>query len=200
MGGSLTSLVKLLAIPCSVDRLLFHVLDDQRSSHEIRARKHCGAAGTEEVAVMICPEPLPCQNCGDKLIHQANRGRTESSSALGQYVNGKFAKDFWWLDIDGVIYRKETRILRIIEHKYSGQSLTRGQREVLPLLAKSVQLLATGIGLVDSQSGVFVVHSDGPFSHACIKQVKGWTGLKVPQTFDLADQPWDAFLRGEEMS
>lgn len=152
-----------------------------------------------------CARPIAsCPECGDSLIHQTNRGPHESSSAFGQYIHdrGEYDRGEWarmfWMDIDGAIFKQRTGVLRIIEHKPVGGGLSSGQKEVLPLLAKALQLLAA-TGLVHPQSGVFVIHSDHPHDRALIAQISGWKFVKVSSEFELAGDLLDSFLRGEEM-
>ncbi len=146
---------------------------------------------------MICSRPVDgCTECGDTLIHQSNRGPHESSSAFGQYVHDRIGLEMFWLDIDGASYKLKTKVLRIIEHKPQGSVLSKGQKEVLPLLAKSIQLLAS-TGLVHEQSGVFVVRSDHPHDSGVVEQIEGWKSRAIWPTQDMDGQLWKDFLRGE---
>ena len=77
--------------------------------------------------------PQTCPDCGDKLIHQHQRKGNESSSGLGQHIHETYPKDFDWMDIDGVIFKSSRRLLRIVEHKEPGKSLSGSQRRVLPI-------------------------------------------------------------------
>lgn len=148
---------------------------------------------------MICSRPYPnCPECGDTLIHQDRRGPHESSSHLGQWVHDSVALDMFWLDIDGVSLRNETRVLRIVEGKPRGGSMSNSQKTALPLLAKAVQLLAS-TGLIHEQSGVFVVYSDHPHDVALVEQVKGWQSRAVQPVVELGGEAWTNFLRGKVM-
>lgn len=150
----------------------------------------------------ICSRPVRgCPDCGDALIHQFDRGPHESSSAFGQYIHDRGEVDrvwreMFWMDIDGAIYKKRTTVLRIIEHKPHLGALSAGQREVLPHLAKALQLLAA-TGLVHSQSGVFVLYSDHPHDSALVHQVAGWQRTQVMPPTALAGELLDKFLQGE---
>jgi hypothetical protein len=137
-----------------------------------------------------------CPQCHDALIHQTKRGEDESSSAFGQFVHDTLPKVMYWSDVDGVSYKKETNALRIVEHKRRNQLLTPGQKLILPLLAKSLQLL-TATRLIHEQSGVFVVHSDDPHDGALVEQIRGWTRCAVWPEREMSGQMWFDFLQGE---
>lgn len=145
-----------------------------------------------------------CPECGDKLIHLVNRGQHESSSSFGQFIHdlGETLRGPWlqmfWMDVDGAIYKKKTSILRIVEHKPHLGTLSKGQTEVLPLLAKGIQLL-TATRLLHPQSGVFVINADPPYDEILVTQQKGWPLVPVWQPVKLVGHLRDAFLRGEEV-
>lgn len=156
-----------------------------------------------------CSRPMPgCDDCGDVMIHQCNRQEHESSSEFGQYIHDRGCREcggdqyekrwteMYWLDVDGAIYKKKTKILRVIEHKNRGGSLRPSQREVLPYLAKAVQLIAA-TGLIHRQSGVFVVYSNHPHDTAKVEQIKGWTARHVMPTREIAGDELTDFLCGE---
>ena len=105
---------------------------------------------------MSC-EQRRCPSCNDLLIHQAARRGDESSSVFGQFIHDQFPNEFYWLDIDGVIYKRTTKILRVVEHKpASGRGLSSSQRTVLPILA-SMLGVSRSCRLLHPESGVFVV-------------------------------------------
>jgi hypothetical protein len=146
---------------------------------------------------MICSRPIQnCPDCGDTLIHQTNRGPHESSSAFGQFVHDRVGIEMFWLDVDGASFKKKTLILRMIEHKPRGGSLSSGQNTVLPLLAKSLQLLAA-TGLVHEQSGVFVVYSDHPHDSALVEQIGGWKSRRIWPKREMTGPIWHDFIKGE---
>lgn len=148
----------------------------------------------------ICSRPYPnCSECGDVLIHQSNRGPHESSSAFGQYVHDRLGNEMYWLDVDGVIYKKKTQILRIIEHKPHLGRPSDSQKYVLPLIAKAVQLLSA-TGLIHKQSGVFYVFSDHPHEVVLVEQVKGWSLRSVMAARQMSGTEWRSFLLGEEIA
>lgn len=146
---------------------------------------------------MKCTRPVPqCPDCGDALIHQSNRGPNESSSAFGQFVHDNVGIEMFWLDVDGVSFKNKTLMLRMVEHKPRGGSLSKSQQTVLPLLAKSVQLLAA-TGLVHDQSGVFVIYSDHPHDSALVEQVRGWRSREVWPKREMSGRMWHDFIKGE---
>ena len=150
----------------------------------------------------LCSRPVPnCPECGDNLIHLSNRGPHESSSAFGQYIHDRGEQDrrwreMFWMDIDGAIRKNKTRVLRIFEHKPHAGVLSKGQKEVLPLLAKALQLLAS-TGLVHRQSGVFVLYSDHPHDRVLVVQQKGWPQVQTWRPIELSGQVLEDFLCGE---
>lgn len=123
-----------------------------------------------------------CPYCGEALIHQLNRGGSESSSAYGQHIFDDYDNDFFWADVDGVIFKYATRIMRIIEHKPLGGALRPSQRTILPMLADALDKLVVE-GTLDPQSGVFVVLSDPPYSSLKVRRYRRDTdGKWVPGT------------------
>lgn len=131
-----------------------------------------------------------CPECNDRLIHQTNRGPNESSSAFGQFIHDAFPNSFWWIDVDGMIYKKATRILRVIEHKPVGGQLRPSQQFLLPMIATCIRILIA-LRLVHEQSGVFLVRSDPPFRSGHVQQIDG------PLNAHLDDELWHIFLTGE---
>ena len=110
-----------------------------------------------------------CPSCGDRLIHQVARGADESSSAYGQHIHDAYPKTFHWADIDGVIYKLSTGIMRVIEHKPVGGTLRPSQRAILPLIAGCIDILIDQ-EVVHRESGVFVVNSDYPYDTALVRR------------------------------
>jgi hypothetical protein len=104
--------------------------------------------------MVICPE---CNAKIDlKYIRQSMRNKNISKSELGQWIHDKMPNDFYWLDIDGIVYKKATKILRIIEEKKPGQELKPSQLLVLKNLAIAIDYLVEQ-NIVSIGSGVFVL-------------------------------------------
>jgi hypothetical protein len=137
-----------------------------------------------------------CPECGDRLIHQLNRGPHESSSAFGQYVHDHIDKGVYWADVDGVIYKVGTRVLRVIEHKTRSGNLSKGQEAILPLLGMGIRSLAAN-ELVHPQSGVYVVQSSPPFDTASVQQHRHWRGYPDGPPVEMRGDRWARFLAGE---
>lgn len=137
-----------------------------------------------------------CPDCGDRLIHQLNRGPHESSSAFGQYVHDHVDKGVYWADIDGVIYKVDTRVLRIIEHKTRDGSLSKGQESILPLLGMGIRSLAAN-ELVHPQSGIYVVQSDPPFTVGRVHRHRHWHRYRDEPAVEMRGDRWARFLAGE---
>ncbi|HEX6970237.1 MAG TPA: hypothetical protein VF174_15690 [Micromonosporaceae bacterium] len=112
-----------------------------------------------------------CPSCGHPLIHQINRGNGESSSAYGQHIHDTYPQDFFWADVDGVIYKLATGIMRIVEHKPVGGSLRKSQTNILPMLAAALDVLVVE-EVLNQDSGVFLVESDPPFDSARVRRYR----------------------------
>jgi hypothetical protein len=139
-----------------------------------------------------CDDRIVCRGCGDRMIHQSNRQAHESSSRFGQWIHDEFGRTFYAADIDLVVFKKQTRILRVLEHKPTGGSLSEGQKRILSLAAIAVKVLAL-TRMIDSESGVFVVWAD-MWSDA---SMESW-----PKFIDVKehDGHFSARLEGEEMA
>ena len=97
-----------------------------------------------------------CGKCGDRLIHLSARGAHESSSELGQYVHDHVTKLLSWMDIDGVAWEMRENVLRVIEHKRSGQRISVAQSRILPIIASMLER-AVLEGDLGQGSGAFVL-------------------------------------------
>jgi len=122
----------------------------------------------------------------DDFVRDPNR----SSSEFGQWIHEKLPRVMFAIDLDMVIYKKSTRILRIIEEKRPHQCLKDSQQCILPLLAKAVDSLKRE-GMVHRQSGVFVVFTEPPFNSGRIEQIGG----EYEMTLD--GERWRHFCIGE---
>lgn len=140
---------------------------------------------------MNCDDAF-CPDCGDRLIHQSRRGSHESSSALGDFVHNNLQLTMYVLDVDMVVYKVGTKILRVVEHKFEGQGLKPSQLSVLRLLAQAVESLIAD-GAVDAQSGVFAVWADPPFETARSLHFPSLTRM------DLTGEDWRDFLLGDPL-
>ncbi len=100
-----------------------------------------------------------CPGCGFPLIHQANRGPRESSSALGQHISDRLSRGGWsFTDVDGIGWRGKT--IRVFEHKWEHSAeMKTGQRGVLRQLSRWIQH-AVDTSTLSAQSGVFVITSE----------------------------------------
>lgn len=120
----------------------------------------------------------------------------QSSSAFGQYMSEKHPKTFFWCDIDGVIMKNMTGMLRVIEHKYVGQPVKPSQRAVLPLLAMGINCMKM-VGRVHAESGVFVVWADAPFDKSIlVSEVVPTVGFRVTEPVELDGVEKNCFLQG----
>lgn len=151
---------------------------------------------------MICNDRT-CATCGDRLIHQGNRRSHESSSAYGQHIHDDHPKTFHWADIDGVIYKLDTGILRVVEHKPVGGFIRDSQRAILPLLAGCVDILVDQ-GVLHPESGVFIVNSDPPFEAALVRRYRrdaggNWVPGRSADGVKLDGEQLRAFESGESV-
>lgn len=137
-----------------------------------------------------------CHECGDRLIHQGSRGRDESSSALGQHIHDEYPKVFDWMDIDGVIYKRSKRLLRLIEHKDPGRPLSASQTRVLPILAMGLKSLVDE-GQLHERSGVYVAWTSAPFGTASVAQVMPKNPLTMGSAVAMCPSDFDLFKTGE---
>lgn len=147
---------------------------------------------------MSCPHQYSCPHCKDKLIHQNNRGPRESSSGLGQHVFDRIDHVMDLVDIDLVVFKRATRLLRIIEAKPPGGELGIAQRFVMPIIALAIRVLA-GIGELHRDSGVYVLETGPPFETGVARSV-GWTTLgtvAMGRAVQLADVHLRAFLQAQ---
>lgn len=137
-----------------------------------------------------------CLDCHDALIHQSARGAHESSSVLGQYVHDHPDKQFYWMDVDGLVYKSSDRRLRFIEHKPLGSVISRGQGRILPILATALDL-AKREGIIN-QGSVVTLTGNPPFdvpSTATLYLPDGTT-----RTHDLNREQVDQLVTGRSVS
>lgn len=136
-----------------------------------------------------------CPECGDLLIHQSNRGHNESSSAFGQHVHDDLGKEFFFADIDGAVFKRRHKLLRVIEHKPRSGGPSKGQMSILPLLAVGVRVL-TVVGTLHIESGVFIVNSDAPYESGRVIRI----GRSGPQNdLEMSGDLFEAFKTGEPL-
>jgi len=89
-------------------------------------------------------------------------------------------------DVDAVLFRKRSRILRILECKYRNEPVRNSQKTVLPLLAKLVRL-GVEMGILSVGSGVFVTRFDDGDTSVLVEEVDGGFKEEIPLGKFLAD-------------
>lgn len=98
------------------------------------------------------------------------------TSDLSRYCDEHLGFDFNFLDGDEVLLRysaqgmthaRSTGVLRIIESKRPGEQVRRSQIDVLPLLARAIDL-AVQDGVLAEGSGVFVLEGEPPYENGAI--------------------------------
>jgi hypothetical protein len=147
---------------------------------------------------MSCPHEYNCPRCKDKLIHQNNRGPRESSSGFGQYVFNEIGHVMDLVDIDLVVFKRATRLLRIIEAKPPGGELGIAQCFVMPILALAIRILA-GLGELHPNSGVYMLETAPPFATGVASRI-GWTTLgtvAMGRPVQLVESYFRAFLQAD---
>ncbi len=73
-------------------------------------------------------------------------------------------------DIDAVLYRKRSRIMRIVECKYRNEPLRKSQQDILPVLADCIKL-AINTGIIAQGSGVYLARYDEGDNLVLVKQI-----------------------------
>jgi hypothetical protein len=92
-------------------------------------------------------------------------------SDFNHHIATDLPHDFYYMDIDGTSYKRETKILRIMESKRESERVTDGQKLQLPLYATMIELMVQH-GHVDPQSGVLLVRNiANDYSEATICRV-----------------------------
>lgn len=79
-------------------------------------------------------------------------------SDFNQHIATDLPHDFFYMDIDGTAYKRETRILRVMESKRETERVTNGQKLQLPLYATMIELMIQHEH-VHPQSGVLLVRN-----------------------------------------
>lgn len=123
------------------------------------------------------------------MVENFRRDPDVSSSELGQYIHDNYPVHFYFADIDGAIYKKATRMKRVLECKRPGQPLKASQKWLLEDVAKEIGRQIE-LGLISPESGVFGVWGDPPFDEIRVRQIGG--------TFEalLRGEAKDRFLQG----
>jgi hypothetical protein len=98
------------------------------------------------------------------------RNRSKFGSDFCKWVYERCDPDFYFGNIDGIAFKKSTNILRIFEWKHPGETLTPGQRAVLPILDQIIQR-AVSLGILAAGSGVYVVYGNPPFKKAMVRRI-----------------------------
>jgi hypothetical protein len=148
-----------------------------------------------------------CPRCGERITHPSNPGRHDSHSDLGQHIHDTdggraLARSFDYSDIDGVIWKSEHRLLRILESKPGSDPLKPSQWRILPLLARGIaELCRTRHGFrgLHIESGVYVVRGRPPFENPTIQKVPP-AGPRLSRARVLKADDWTRFKRGEPLN
>lgn len=112
-----------------------------------------------------CPNIQRCINCDQLLIHEGSRQSHESASLFGQIIHNLLPRVFTFCDIDGALYRRSIRLLRLFEHKAPGQHRKHAQQEILELLSRIIEHIKNCEGAkqefnLHTKSGVFLIEGD----------------------------------------
>lgn len=136
---------------------------------------------------------MRCPHCNAEF--DMPRDPNISHSAFGQWIKDNIPNTFFWADVDGISYKRATRILRVIEEKQPGQELKDSQKKILPLLAKGIDYLIS-LGIVHEQSGVFIIHTESPYITATVSQIYD-SGTEGPK-FTIQRDELKSFIAGLE--
>jgi hypothetical protein len=119
-----------------------------------------------------------------------SKGADESASRTGQYCHDQLPRTFDCVDLDAVIYKRSGSLMRILEEKLPGESISLAQSNVLPKFAMLIELGIRGKQLRDD-SGVFIVWYHSPMSRVCdAGDDETVTVQKVPcNKYDLSCMP-----------
>lgn len=134
---------------------------------------------------------MKCPHCNNEF--DMPRDPNISHSAFGQWVHDNFPNNFFWSDVDGIVFKRATRILRVMEEKRPGQTLKDSQRTILPLLARGVSRLVD-LGIIHPQSGVFIIYTEPPYTTATISQVDNYINK------ELSTDEFKSFITGLEIT
>lgn len=122
----------------------------------------------------------------DKKIRDPN----VSNSDLGQWIHDNLPVTMFFIDLDGVVYKKKTGILRIIEQKQPGQALKPSQRVILSFFATAVDLLIAQ-NIIGKRSGVWVLWGEPPYASVTIQKIPS------SEQHTLTHQQFIQFVSGE---
>lgn len=93
---------------------------------------------------------------GEEYINRDHRGMHVSSSAIGQKIHSDGPKEMTSIDMDIAQYKKQRKLLRIIEHKNVGENIGFQQRQLLNVLDKCIKL-GVRFKLLAEGSGCFII-------------------------------------------
>ena len=154
----------------------------------------------------MCNKQHCCDDCGDRLIHQFNRGIDESSSALGQLIHDHVTKATTVVDADHQLvdgrqleavesqlhqlhFSSDLPRLRLLEHKPIGGQLSRAQRWIMPIWRDLIQL-GVRTSQLSTESGVYRVDASPPFIEFTMTKYLEF-GREETRVMDLAGfQAW----------
>jgi hypothetical protein len=77
---------------------------------------------------------------------------------FNEHIAADLPHDFFYMDIDGSAYKRETKILRVMESKRENERITDGQKLQLPLYATMIALMIEK-GHIHAQSAVLLVRN-----------------------------------------
>jgi hypothetical protein len=156
-----------------------------------------------------CPPVQRCAVCNELLIHRGKRSPHESASYLGQIVHNLLPqKRFTFNDVDGNLFRRELRLLRMFEHKSPGQRAKYGQSELLKLFKLWAEILehikvcpaAVERFALHQQSGVYLIqgdpHEGNQLGESLITRLSD--GMQKRFTSEENALCWIALLTGED--
>jgi hypothetical protein len=105
------------------------------------------------------------------------------------WVNDACSHEMYFMDGDGIAYRRHNRTLRLFEYKHPGETLSKGEGCILPIFSALIRL-GVKSGRLSSGSGAYVITGLVPFSDGA--EVRKFGGSKarhmsVEELLDLVD-------------
>jgi len=96
------------------------------------------------------------------------------------------SRHFLFWKIDGIAYKRATKVFRIFEWKHLGEKLSGGQKFVYPIIGL---LIDFGIKskMINKESGIFIIQGNVPFNNGALVRRFNKTEWVIPSKEKLID-------------
>jgi len=125
------------------------------------------------------------------------KSEIRSREAIGKdfnlWVHDFCSHEMDFIDLDGVMFKKSRKLLRLFEAKHLGEPLKSSQTRIFPILSGMLSY-ASGIGLLDADSGLFVIRGNPPYDEGA--EVYDWS---ASSKIALSRRQLVAFVDGEDL-